>query len=152
MKIVSNHVSNRRERIGIAVRRGNCTPERIDFIFRLAGPARDPLAARDDGEDVAAGAEQVNDYEGFRSGEHLLSGALGPYIQPSAGPAQQGVALVMVLFVSGTPQHDRCESPSVVTIPTPLDFSSVAFHRVDDMTVSAAMRAPNPIFRQTRPF
>jgi hypothetical protein len=44
------------------------------------------------------------------------------------------------------------ESPSVLVIPAPLDPPPVVFNRVDDVTVSAAMRAPDPIARQTRPF
>jgi len=56
--------------------------------------------------------------------------------------APEGSAVAMVLFAAGTLRHDRCKTPSVLVIPAPLDSPPVAFNRVDDVTVSAAMRAP----------
>ena len=73
--------------------------------------------------------------------------------QPSAGPAPEGLAVVVVIFAAGALCPDGWQdSPSIFIIPAPLDLPPVAVDRVDDMAVSAAMRAPDPMAGQTRSF
>ena len=60
---------------------------------------------------------------------------------------------MVAIFAAGALCPDGWQdSPSVFIIPAPLDPPPAAVDRVDDMAVSAAMRAPDPIAGQTRSF